>query len=241
MLYWGWVIWWQRWRVVPATDRWWVMYIQQSLLGMTVQNFLLLLTVQICIMHCDCILKSNFTNPFTAFWVFCLTFYFYAFIFPCCGVFHEDLAVFQLKNYLGRVWTLQSEHSQNTWQVLLCRQAFLYCVLFCRQSFLYSILLCRVFSVQHLALQTVFSVQYLAFHTSFSVLCLALRTCFSVWYLALQTGFLYSVAISQVPSLSGLVPCSKLCCTCCGPVKYCGTAVPQSDWRKKQQQTSVGT
>ena len=211
MLYWGWVIWWQRWRVVPATDRWRVTYMQQSLLGMTVQNILLLLTVQICVTHCDCVgvLKSNSTKLFTA---FCLTLY-------CIFRLSYSYAV----EFFRKTSQYFSSKEKLFWESLNTA--------FWTQSEHFAIF----------ALQTGFSVLCLALPTVFSVQHLALPTVFSVQRLALPTVFLYSVAISQVPPLSGLVPRSKLCCTCCGPVKYCGTAVPRSDWRKKQQHTSVGT
>ena len=264
-------------------------------------------------MHCDCVgvLKSNFTNILLlrSGFLFTSLLYFYAFIFPYCGVLHEYLAVLQLRkkmnsDSLGRVWT-QSEplasfalqtgssvqhlalqtgfsvqrlalQTGSSVQYLALRTGFSvqhlalqtgFSVQYLALQTSFSVLCLALqtgfsvqylalqtgFSVQHLALQTGFSVQYLALQTSFSVLCLALQTGFSVQYLALQTGFsvqylalqtdfsvscladrlLYSVAISQVPSLLGLVPRSKLCCTCCGPVKYCGTDVPQLDWVEK--------
>ena len=124
-----------------------------------------------------------------------------------------------------------------------CLADKLFCTLSCFADRLFCMVSCladRLFcTVSCLADRLFCTVSCLADRLFCTVSCLADRL--FVQNLALQTGFLYSVAISQVPSLSGLVPRSKLCCTCCGPVKYCGTAVPQSDWRKKQQQTSVGT
>ena len=151
----------------------------------------------------------------------------------------EHLASFALQTgfsvlclVLQTVFSVQHLALQSLFCTASCLADSLFCTVSCLADKLFCTLSCfadRLFCM----------VSCLADRLFCTVSCLADRL--FVQNLALQTGFLYSVAISQVPSLSGLVPRSKLCCTCCGPVKYCGTAVPQSDWRKKQQQTSVGT
>lgn len=148
-------------------------------------------------MHCDCVgvLKRNFTNPFTAFRfvLFNSLSYFYAFIFPCCGDFQEDLAVLQLKrkmNFgsLGRVWTLQSEHlasfALQTGFSVLC------------------LALQTGFSVQRRALQTGFSVQYLALQTGFCTVWLSVRCpLFQGWSLAASSAVCVVGQLSTVGQL----------------------------------------